>query len=72
MRTLILPGLLVLVLAGCASTAGPFVTSVSSDGRGGIIVEKCVARFNPWTETVSNADCRTTTIQIRPVDASGR
>lgn len=62
----------VLALAGCASSAGPFVTAVSSDGRGGLVIEKCVARYNPWTETVSNSDCRTTTIQLRPLDASGR
>lgn len=72
MRTLIPPVVLAVVLAGCASSAGPFVTSVSSDGRGGLVVEKCVARYNPWTETVSNSDCRSTTIHLRPVDASGR
>jgi len=53
--------LLVVVCLGwqlaCVSHAGPFVTNISSDGRGGLVVEKCMARFDPWTSTVTNDAC---------------
>ena len=35
------------LLGGC-STAGPFVTNISSDGRGNLIVEKNTVHFNPF------------------------
>lgn len=52
-------------ITGCASKAGPFVTSISSDGRGGLIVEKCMAKFDPWMSTVNNDDCTSTTMRIQ-------
>lgn len=52
-------------ISGCASKAGPFVTSISSDGRGGLIVEKCMAKFDPWMSTVNNDDCTSTTMRIQ-------
>jgi len=54
-----------LLLAGCVSTAGPFVTNISSDGHGGLVVEKCMVSFNEFTSTVSNGDCTSTTIVLR-------
>ena len=56
----------VLALQGCASYAGPFVTSVSSDGNGGLDVESCMVRLERFTKTVSNADCTTEHIRLRP------
>jgi hypothetical protein len=53
----------VLVVAGC-STAGPFVTGISSDGRGGLIVEKAMVSYNSFTGTVSTKDHTTSTIQV--------
>jgi hypothetical protein len=49
-------------LAGC-STAGPFVTNVSSDGNGGLTIEKCMAHLNPlgW---INNSDCTNTLIKL--------
>jgi outer membrane protein assembly factor BamE (lipoprotein component of BamABCDE complex) len=38
--------LLLILLAGC-STAGPFVTNVSSDGQGNLIIEQNMVRFQP-------------------------
>ncbi|MDQ9451136.1 hypothetical protein RF145_08040, partial [Escherichia coli] len=35
-----------VILAGCSSQAGPFVTNISSDGRGGLVVEKCMVRLD--------------------------
>ncbi|OMG67260.1 hypothetical protein AUR61_002760 [Stutzerimonas balearica] len=55
----------IFVLSGCASKAGPFVTSISSDGRGGLIVEKCMAKFDPWMSTVNNDNCTSTTMRIQ-------
>lgn len=52
-----------LFAAGC-TTAGPFVTSISSDGRGNLIVEKCMVKLNGFTGTVSNESPSTTTIKL--------
>lgn len=51
-----------LLLAGC-STAGPFVTNISSDGAGGVTVEKCMIHYNPmgW---VNNSDCTSTNLHL--------
>lgn len=54
-----------IVISGCSSRAGPFVTSISSDGRGGLIVEKCMAKFDPWMSTVNNDNCTSTTMHVK-------
>ncbi|MCF8036590.1 MAG: hypothetical protein K9K62_06940 [Desulfobacteraceae bacterium] len=55
-------------LGGC-STAGPFVTNISSDGQGNLIVEKNTVRFNSFTGTVSSGENPTTTkLQMIPED----
>lgn len=50
------------VLTGC-STAGPYVTNLSSDGNGGITVEKCMVHYNAmgW---INNSDCTNTSIKL--------
>jgi hypothetical protein len=48
--------------AGC-STAGPFVTNISSDGKGGIIIEKTYVQYNSFMVTVTNKDSSTTRIK---------
>ena len=53
-----------LSLAGC-STAGPFVTNISSDGNGGLVVEKSYIQYNGFTGTVSNKDQTTTKLKLR-------
>lgn len=55
---------LVVPLAGCASKAGPFVTNISSDGAGGIVVEKCMVRLDRMINTVESADCTNTQIKL--------
>ncbi|MGX9522490.1 hypothetical protein ACWX0P_27345 [Vibrio mediterranei] len=45
-----------LTAMGCSS-AGPYVTDISSDGEGGVNVTKCSVEFNAFTSTVSNHDC---------------
>ena len=56
-----------VMLVGC-STAGPFVTNISSDGRGNLIIEKTKVEYNAFTGTVSNEDTTTTTIKVIPED----
>ena len=51
----------VVTLTGC-TTAGPFVTSISSDGKGGIIVEKNTVHCNGFTGTVSSGENPTTEV----------
>ena len=53
----------VLVVSGC-STAGPFITNISSDGRGGLIIEKAMVQYNSFTGSVSTKDHTTSTIQV--------
>lgn len=53
----------VLFLQAC-TTAGPFVTNLSSDGNGGLNVEKCSVKMNSFTGTVSNANCSSQHISI--------
>jgi type IV secretion system protein VirB7 len=48
-------------LTGC-STAGPFVTSISSDGKGDLIVEKNTVHVNGFTGMVSVGENPTTQV----------
>lgn len=59
--------ILAVALLGCScSTAGPFVTSVSSDGRGNLVIEKSMVQMNAFTGTISNKNPTTTTIRVVP------
>ena len=54
-------------LAGCASTAGPFVTSVSSAGPGLLRVEKCEVAFSPWGHAhIENGECFVEMVPVQP------
>ncbi len=57
--------LICLVVAGC-STAGPFVTNISSDGRGGLVIEKTMVEHNSFMGTISQKDATSSTIQVIP------
>lgn len=57
------------IMYGCSSRSGPFVTNISSDGRGGLVIEKCMSEFSQINEGVSNANCTTSKIYLTPVDA---
>ena len=53
-------------LAGC-STAGPFVTTISSDGKGNLIVQKNIVHVNGFTGMISMGDNPTTeTVKVLP------
>ncbi|MDR3126217.1 MAG: hypothetical protein LBT92_01130 [Rickettsiales bacterium] len=53
---------LIAALSACTS-AGPYVTYISSDGNKGIVVEKCMVRMSAFTNAISNDSC--TAVQIR-------
>ena len=63
MKKLIAAALLALGLSACTN-AGPFVTSISSDGNNGLIVEKCQLHMNAFMGTVSNENCSNTQIRL--------
>ncbi len=52
-------------LLGCTSQAGPFVTNISSDGAGGLVIEKCMVSLQRQIHTMQNADCTNSTIHLR-------
>lgn len=50
----------------CAcSSAGPYVTNISSDGANGLNIEKCSVQFNAFMGTVSNNECNVQKIYVR-------
>ena len=63
MRIVIL-ALIALSMVACSSKAGPFVTSISSDGKGGLVVEKCMVNLNRMITTVESSDCTNTSIAL--------
>jgi type IV secretion system protein VirB7 len=54
---------LIIFSTGC-STAGPFVTGISSDGKGGLIIQKGYAEFNYFTGVLGNKEAGESTIKI--------
>jgi hypothetical protein len=61
-----LMGILValVLLQGC-TTAGPYVTNISSDGNMGLNVEKCAVHLNAFMGTVSTSECTSQHIQLQ-------
>ena len=55
--------LMLATLAGC-STAGPFVSNISSDGRGGLNIEKQKVQYSCLTATVSTTETTNSNIQL--------
>lgn len=53
----------VLVISGC-TTAGPYVTNISSDGNNGLNIEKCKVQFNAFLGVVSTGDCATSNLKL--------
>lgn len=61
MRTLLT--CLTLTLFGC-TTAGPYVTNISSDGANGLNIEKCKVELNGFMGVVNTGDCSNSTIKL--------
>lgn len=59
------------VLTGC-STAGPFVTNISSDGRGGLNIEKQKVQYNMFLGVVSTTETTNSNIQLSNPPSSGK
>jgi type IV secretion system protein VirB7 len=53
-----------LALAAC-TTAGPYVTNISSDGNYGLTVEKCSVHMNAFMGTVSTGECTSQNIKLQ-------
>ncbi len=53
-----------LLALGSCSTAGPFVTNISSDGNGNLVIEKSMIEYNGFMGTVTNKDVTSTTIRL--------
>jgi len=62
---LLLIGVVAFIGISC-STAGPFVTGISSDGKGGLIVQKGYVEHNSWTGQIVNKEAGESTIKIFP------
>lgn len=54
---------IVAALAACTSS-GPFVTSISSDGEGGLNVISCMSTYDAATGTQGNGECSTSHVQV--------
>src|SRR5947209_11896410 len=69
LQQLALAGIMATVLvtvSGC-TTAGPFVTNVSSDGKGGLIIEKNMVHLNAFWGVMSIGETPTTqVVQVLP------
>jgi type IV secretion system protein VirB7 len=63
MRNVIIGVFLAISLSAC-TTAGPYVTNISSDGNGGLSIEKCGVKMNAFMGTISTSDCTAQNIKI--------
>ncbi|WP_340120880.1 hypothetical protein [Methylobacter svalbardensis] len=51
------------LLAGC-TTAGPYVTNISSDGANGLNIEKCKVELNAFLGVVNTGDCSNSSLKL--------
>lgn len=63
MKKLIIAAILAATLGAC-TTAGPYVTNISADGRNAFTIEKCKAQFNLFLGVIDNGDCMSTHITL--------
>lgn len=56
--------LVAMLFSGCTTLAGPFVTNVSHDGEGRLLVDRCNVTYNAFLGTVGNANCNSSTVKI--------
>ena len=53
------------ILFGCScSTAGPFVTGISSDGKGGLVIQKGYVEYNYMIGVIGNKEAGESKIQL--------
>lgn len=63
MRKALIAAAASLFMAGC-TTAGPYVTNISSGGNGELNVEKCAVKLNSFTGTISTTDCTSQSLTV--------
>ena len=63
MKKLAVALFLVASVAGC-TTAGQYVTNISSDGNNGLNIEKCGVKLNAFMGTVSTVDCTSQHVRL--------
>jgi hypothetical protein len=51
------------LLIGC-TTAGPYVTNISSDGANGLNIEKCKVELNAFLGVVNTGDCSSSSLKL--------
>jgi hypothetical protein len=52
-----------VLITGCTS-AGPYVTSISSDGANGLNIEKCKVELNAFLGVVSTGECLNSSLRL--------
>jgi type IV secretion system protein VirB7 len=60
-----IPILIVATGLSACTTAGPYVTNISSDGNNGLNIEKCAVKLNAFMGTVSTTECTAQHIKLR-------
>ena len=63
MKTIMIVAL-AFTISAC-TTAGPYVTNISSDGNNGLNIEKCAVHLNSFMGTVSTGECTSQNIKLR-------
>ncbi len=53
----------ILFFTAC-STAGPYVTNISSDGNGGMNIEKCKVKYNALFDFIDTGDCISSSLKL--------
>ena len=53
----------IAALSGC-TTAGPYVTNISSDGANGLNIEKCKVELNAFLGVVNTGECSNSAIKL--------
>ncbi|TXK93461.1 hypothetical protein BMR02_12425 [Methylococcaceae bacterium HT1] len=54
---------LISLIVGC-TTAGPYITNISSDGANGLNIEKCKVEFNMLLGVINTGDCINSSINL--------
>lgn len=64
MSRMISVALVILLLQAC-STAGSYVTNITSAGNNELSVEKCAVEMNPFLGTLSMGACTTQNVKVQ-------
>lgn len=70
MKKLLLIVFALSAVSGCTTMSGPYVTNVASDGKDGLIVDKCMVSFDGFWGIISTTNCSSQTIPLKVKPAS--